>query len=108
MYQATSSQKTLNKEFFKYYGRFYKARFKERISKYDYARDLTNVKTKFKIDEGIKFVINSLKPFGDEYVFVVKKAISENWIDFMPIDNKDNGAYSAGEYGIEKKLILMN
>lgn len=26
----------------------------------------------------------------------------------MPIDNKDNGAYSAGEYGIEKKLILMN
>lgn len=78
LYKVTEANKTLNKDFYKYYSKFYQKRFKEKISKYDYARDLTNVKTKFEIEEGIKHVLKSLKPFGEEYVSVVKKALAEN------------------------------
>lgn len=108
LYKATQDNKVINKNFHKHYAKFYQKRFGEKISKYDWARELTNVKTNYSVDEGIALVIEALKPFGSEYTSVVRKAIKDNWIDFMPINNKDTGAYSAGEYGIDKKLILMN
>lgn len=108
LYESTKSNKGPNELISKYYKKFYEARFKEKMTKYDRARELTTSKTSFSIEEGISDFLKSIEPFGEEYVNMVKKGLDENWVDFMNIKNKETGAYSDGNFGIEKKLILMN
>ena len=90
--------------------KFYKAKFKENITEYDWGRPLLKEKSDFPVSHSIKEVNIALKPFGTEYVNIVKDALAKgNWVDFMSVNNKRSGAYSiGGTYGIDKKLILMN
>ncbi|WP_027120413.1 M3 family oligoendopeptidase [Mycoplasmopsis lipofaciens] len=110
LFDRVSSLKTLIKRKDEYFKKFYKAKFKEKYNpKYDSYRELTKIKSTYTIEEMQNLVSEALKPFGDEYNSIINKAINENWIDYMTIDNKISGAYSIGEtYGIDKKYILMN
>ena len=61
------------------------------------------------IEEAKNDILNSLKPFGKNYLHVVQKAFSEHWISFLPKKGKRLGAYSiGGTYGLKKIYILMN
>lgn len=108
-----SKVQSLNKTIAKYrnaFKKFYELKFKEKYHpRYDSSRDLVKVKTEYTIEEMQQIVLDSLKPFGNEYYETVNKALKENWVDYMTIENKVSGAYSIGEtYGIDKKYILMN
>ena len=53
-------------------------------------------------------VLNALKPLGDEYCGVVKRAFDERWIDVFPNKGKASGAYSNGAAYDVHPYILMN
>ncbi|WP_029512476.1 oligoendopeptidase F [Mycoplasmopsis iners] len=110
LFAKVSSLKPTIKKYHQAWKQFYKLRFNENMDmKTDSMRKLVDVKTKYSIEEMNELVLEALKPFGDEYYSTVKKAINENWIDYMTIENKTSGAYSIGStYGIDKKYILMN
>lgn len=109
LYSAAQKNKSIFIPYEKATKKFYFAKYKEKMTKYDKARELSSVSKKYTPDEGNEMVLNAVKPFGDEYVSVVKKGLAENWVDYCPVQDKGSGAYSIGAtYGIEKKLIFMN
>lgn len=64
---------------------------------------------KISIEEAKRDILMALKPLGDKYTKIVKKAFNEHWISFMPKKGKHTGAYSiGGTYGLKKIYILMN
>ncbi|MCT4469685.1 oligoendopeptidase F [Mycoplasma sp. HS2188] len=110
LFQKVSGLKTIIAKRNKYFKKFYEAKFNEKFRpKYDSMRELVKVKSTFTVEQMKDIVLEALEPFGQEYTDIVKKAYSENWIDYMTIDNKISGAYSIGStYGLDKKYILMN
>ncbi|MEA4134331.1 oligoendopeptidase F [Mycoplasma sp. 2704] len=106
--QVASNIKVLAK-YSEAYKKFYKAKYKSKMEKWDTLRELVNVKTSYTVEEAVDLVNEAVKPFGEEYANEAKKALTENWVDFMSVQNKRSGAYSiGGTYGIDKKYILMN
>ncbi len=67
--------------------------------------DNINVKTSF--EEACKKVVDALEPLGEEYINVLKKGMSEGWIDKYENKGKRSGAYSWGAYGTHP-YVLMN
>lgn len=109
LYNSVQNNLDIFKEAREIQSKSYKAKFNEKMTRFDLARDIVKVKTEYTIEESQKLVLDALKPFGKEYTDVVKIAFSERWIDYMTIDNKRSGAYSIGQtYDIDKKYILMN
>ena len=62
---------------------------------------------KYTWEEAKDLVIESVKPLGEEYVEIYKKAFVEKWIDAEIREGKRGGAYSSGSYDT-KPFILMN
>jgi len=71
-----------------------------------YAPVVKNVDLKYDYEEGSKLILEALKPLGDDYVAVVKKAIDERWIDVYPTLGKQSGAYSGGIYDVHPFIKL--
>ncbi|WP_029608438.1 M3 family oligoendopeptidase [Mycoplasma simbae] len=110
LFSKVSNLKHTIKKRSDWFKKFYFAKFKEKCNpKYDSYRELVKVKSTYTVDEAKELVFKALEPFGNEYSQIVRKALDENWIDFMTIDNKMSGAYSIDStYGLDKKYILMN
>lgn len=58
-------------------------------------------------EDGFELMLNGLKPLGDEYISILKKAREERWIDVYATENKRSGAYSFGTY-TSKPFALLN
>ena len=58
-------------------------------------------------EEASKQVINALSIIGEEYTSKLKEAFKNNWIDVYEKENKKNGAYSMGVYGVHP-FVLIN
>lgn len=58
-------------------------------------------------EEAKETVLEAVKPMGEEYRSIMKKAFDENWIDVYPKEGKKSGAYSSGGYDTDP-YILMN
>ncbi|MFV8414072.1 oligoendopeptidase F [Mycoplasma sp. Sp48II] len=109
LFDQVATRSVIFKKYTQAYKKFYQAKFKEPMQKWDGSRELVDVKSQYTVEEAKDIVSQATKPFGTEYQAQVAKAFSQNWVDFMPVDNKRSGAYSiGGTYGIEKKYILMN
>lgn len=110
LYNAVQKNITIFKKVHRYHGIFYQKKFDKKMTKYDLEVELIKKSSHYTIEEAQKLVINSIKPFGQEYTHVVQKALlEEQWVDYMPVQNKRKGAYSiGGSFGIAKKYILMN
>ncbi|WP_041593755.1 oligoendopeptidase F [Mycoplasmopsis cynos] len=109
LFNKVSENKNILQKFYKQHKKFYQLHFKEKYHDWDYLRELVNVKSTYTIEEMNDIVLKALEPFGEEYTSQIKKAINENWIDYMSTKTKRSGAYSIGStYGINKKYILMN
>ena len=53
-----------------------------------------------------KLVLEALKPLGEEYQALLKRAFSERWIDVYENKGKTTGAYSCGVYGVHPYVLL--
>lgn len=110
LYENVQKYLPLFKKVRKYHGIFYEKKFKTKMTKYDLERELVKVNAHYSVEQAQSFVLESIKPFGQQYFNIVKKALLEEcWVDYMPVQNKRKGAYSiGGTYDIDKKFILMN
>ena len=80
----------------------------EEIHMYDLYVPLTeNFDMKIPYEEAQEIILNALKPLGEEYLGLVKRAFAENWIDVYENEGKQGGAYSWGSYD-SHPYILMN
>ncbi|RDY26588.1 oligoendopeptidase F [Romboutsia weinsteinii] len=80
----------------------------EEIHMYDLYVPLTDkfdMKIPYEKAQGI--ILEALKPLGEEYLSIIKRAFSENWIDVYENEGKQGGAYSWGSYD-SHPFILMN
>ena len=97
------------KEYKSIWRRNYKKVFGTAPKKWDGSRELVKVKSnKVTVEEAKEMVLDALSVYGEEYVSVLKKAMNEKWIDYMPVHGKTGGAYSYGIPTVERKVILMN
>lgn len=53
-----------------------------------------------------EYVLDSLKPLGDDYVNIVKEGLENRWIDVEENKGKRSGAYSSGAYGTNPYVLL--
>ena len=62
---------------------------------------------RFTYEEACETVLRALEPMGERYLDIVRKGLSERWVDVYENPGKCSGAYSAGGYGMHP-VILMN
>lgn len=80
----------------------------DELHMYDvYPSIIKDVDMKIGYDEAKETVLASIKPLGEDYVSVVKKAYEDGWIDVYENEGKRSGAYSFGSYD-SKPYILLN
>lgn len=80
----------------------------DEIHMYDLYVPLTeNFDMKIPYEKAQEIIINALKPLGEEYLALIKRAFDENWIDVYENEGKQGGAYSWGSYD-SHPYILMN
>ncbi len=72
-----------------------------------YVPIVKDVDMRFSYEEACDLIIKALEPMGEEYLALVRKGLSERWVDVYETPGKRSGAYSAGGYGMHP-VILMN
>ncbi len=71
-----------------------------------YAPIISDVDMHFTYEEACELILKALEPMGEEYLSIVKKGLSERWIDVYENPGKRSGAYSAGGYGMNPNILL--
>lgn len=62
---------------------------------------------KISFEDAMKVVETIVRPFGEEYVSTIQKAVKERWIDVFPNAGKRGGAYSSSIYD-KDPVVLLN
>ena len=74
---------------------------------YDIYPPLVSGGREYPIDEGVKIMLESVKPLGDEYVAAMKKGLADRWMDVYPRPRKQSGAHMAGAaYDVHPYLLI--
>lgn len=63
-------------------------------------------KAKYSYEDGVSLMFKALEKYGSEYLKVVKKAVSENWIDVFEKPAKTTGGFSLGVFGLHPYILL--
>ena len=71
-----------------------------------YANLVSDANFKYPFDSAKETVIAALSILGDEYIDILKKGISDRWIDVYPNKGKRTGGYSAGAYDTNPYILL--
>lgn len=74
---------------------------------YDIYANISEYDRKVTFEEAKEIILNALKPLGEDYLDIIRKAFDENWIDVYPHEGKRAGAYSGGCYD-SSPYILTN
>lgn len=61
---------------------------------------------KYTVEEALEIIKKALAIFGPEYQSVIEKAITERWIDYLPLKNKYLGWFSWGSYDANPVILL--
>ena len=80
----------------------------DQLHYYDlYAPLVRGVDLKYSYEDAQKLVIASLAPMGQDYVDVVRKALTERWVDVYPTTGKQPGGFSNGSaYDVHPYLLI--
>lgn len=79
----------------------------DKLHMYDvYTPLVSDVGRKYTYEEGSEMILKGLAPLGEDYIEVVKKALTEGWIDVYENEGKTSGAYSWGVYGVHPYMLL--
>ena len=74
---------------------------------YDIYPPLVGRGREYSIDEGVKMMLESVKPLGDDYVTAMAKGVADRWMDVYPRPRKQSGAHMAGAaYDVHPYLLL--
>lgn len=57
-------------------------------------------------EEAFKLVCEGLKPLGEDYQKLLRRAHDERWMDVYETENKRSGAYQSGCYGVHPFVLL--
>lgn len=80
----------------------------DKLHMYDlYVPMIRDFDMKIKYEDAKDIILNALKPLGEEYISIIKKAFNEKWIDVYENEGKKGGAYSWGSYD-SHPFILLN
>ena len=71
-----------------------------------YASTVKDAEIKLPYDKAYDLVIEGLKPLGEEYSALLKKAKDERWIDVYESKGKRSGAYSVAVYDTHPYVLL--
>ncbi|MDY0407909.1 oligoendopeptidase F [Paracerasibacillus soli] len=79
----------------------------EDLHMYDvYTPLVKDVDMKITYEEAQQYVLDSLKPLGEEYNSILKEGFANRWIDVEENIGKRSGAYSSGSYGTNPYILL--
>jgi oligoendopeptidase F len=67
---------------------------------------LVDYDVRYRYDEVLDSIIESVRPLGDDYVAKVQEAFVGRWIDVYENQGKRSGAYSAPVYGSHPYMLL--
>ena len=66
----------------------------------------SNFDMKVTYEEAKEIILKALKPLGEEYLSIIKKAFDERWIDVYENEGKQGGAYSWGSYDSSPYILM--
>jgi len=79
----------------------------DKMYPYDvYVPTTQNAELKLEYEDAYKLVMEGLKPLGEEYVGLLKKAFDERWIDVYEKKGKRSGAYSVAVFDTHPYVLL--
>jgi len=67
---------------------------------------LVESQTQYLYDEVLDWIVNSVRPLGEDYQRRVREAFEGRWIDVYENQGKRIGAYSAPVYGVHPYMLL--
>lgn len=74
---------------------------------YDNMAQLTKgMSKKYTFEEAMEIIYKALSPLGDDYVELLKEAVSQRWMDVYPSKGKRTGAYETAVYGVHPYVLL--
>src|SRR6266403_97805 len=80
----------------------------DNIHFYDLYVNLVDIPERhYSFEEARQLVLAGVKPFGEDYVNVMKLAFDSRWIDVYENKGKRSGAYNAGSY-LSAPYVLLN
>lgn len=71
-----------------------------------YVPIVDDVELTFTYEEACDIILEALRPMGENYLALVRRGLSERWIDVYEMPGKRSGAYSAGGYGMHPVILL--
>ncbi len=71
-----------------------------------YVPIVDDVELTFTYEEACDIILEALRPMGENYLALVRRGLSERWIDVYETPSKRSGAYSAGGYGMHPVILL--
>ncbi len=75
---------------------------------YDLYAPLTgNLELRYTFDEAKEMLLKAIEPLGADYTSIVKRGLTDRWIDVYPNVGKSSGAYSIGSKK-DTPFIMMN
>ena len=79
----------------------------DKIDMFDlYTPMVADVEYPMPYENACDLVVEAVRPLGEKYVEVIKRAYKENWIDVYETPGKESGAFSAGVYGVHPYVKL--
>lgn len=75
---------------------------------YDIYPETTQLDREFSLDDAKKLTMESLVPFGQEYLDMLKIGFAGNWMHVYPQPGKRSGAYMQGAGYDEHPYVLLN
>lgn len=72
-----------------------------------YTPMISDFEMTFTYEQACETILAALEPMGEDYLSLVRKGLTERWVDVYETPGKRSGAYSAGSYGTHP-VILMN
>ncbi len=74
---------------------------------YDIAPPLVSGGRRYPIDEGVRIMLDSVRPLGDAYVAAMAQGVKDRWMDVYPRPRKLSGAHAFGAaYEVHPYLML--
>ena len=80
----------------------------EDLHYYDIYPETTQLDREFSLDDAKKLTLESLVPFGEDYLEKLKTGFAGNWMHVYPQPGKRSGAYMQGAGYDEHPYVLLN
>jgi len=91
----------------KYYALRKKILGLEEYHGYDGSIPIVDFERTYEYDEVIDWILDAVKPLGDEYQKNIRRVLENRWVDVYETAGKATGAFSGNVYGVHP-YILMN